>query len=96
MGSKAKQQAPAPLPENWPAHIAYLTAPRYSPGLTPTHFAGIRAPPDPSDPLPEIPRHLKPGPCPAVRIAPITDPNRMHQVPTYVVDANPPKQKKCS
>ncbi|KAJ4293951.1 hypothetical protein N0V88_005465 [Collariella sp. IMI 366227] len=30
---------------------------------------------DPTDPLPEIPRDLQPGPCPAVRIVPITNPD---------------------
>lgn len=70
-----------PLPINWPAHVPYLTKPAYSPHLTPAHLGALRTrpAPDPSDPLPEIPRNLKPGPCPAVRIVPITDPNRTHR-----------------
>ncbi|KAL2019900.1 hypothetical protein VTK56DRAFT_9075 [Thermocarpiscus australiensis] len=77
MGGKDKSQAKkTALPKNWPAHIRYLTAPLYAPHLTPAHLRAIRTPTsDPSDPLPEIPRDLKPGPCPAVRITPITDPN---------------------
>ncbi|KAK4242813.1 hypothetical protein C8A03DRAFT_39971 [Achaetomium macrosporum] len=77
MGGKAKPQtAHALLPTNWPAHIPYLAAPSFSPHLTPAHLRALRTrPADLSDPLPEIPHNLKPGPCPAVRITPITDPN---------------------
>jgi hypothetical protein len=81
MGGKPKQ-APSttgPVPVNWPSRIPYLTTPAYSPHLTPAHSRALRTrPTDPSDRLPEIPRDLKPGPCPAVRITPITDPNRKH------------------
>ncbi|KXX75520.1 Histone-lysine N-methyltransferase Su(var)3-9 [Madurella mycetomatis] len=76
MRDRSNTQASAALPRNWPAHLPYLTAPRYSPHLTAAHMAGIRTRPDPSDPIPEIPRHLKPGPCPAVCITPITDQNQ--------------------
>ncbi|KAL2127984.1 hypothetical protein VTI74DRAFT_9874 [Chaetomium olivicolor] len=79
MVGKAKLQRPttqAAVPVNWPSHIPYLTTPSYSPYLTSAHRGALRARPvDPSDPLPEIPRDLRPGPCPAVRITPITDPN---------------------
>ncbi|KAL2259456.1 hypothetical protein VTK26DRAFT_6862 [Humicola hyalothermophila] len=76
MASQDKPPQATELPVNWPADIPYLAAPVYSPHLTQTHLSGIRTrPEDPSDPLPEIPRHLKPGPCPAVRVMPITDPN---------------------
>lgn len=45
--------------------------------MTPTHLGALRTrPADPSDQLPEIPRDLQPGPCPSVRIIPITDPSR--------------------
>ncbi|KAK4126879.1 hypothetical protein N657DRAFT_677596 [Parathielavia appendiculata] len=65
-----------PLPANWPSHVPYLTVPAYSPHLGQAHFQALRTrPADPSDPIPEIPRDLRPGPCPAVRITPITDPN---------------------
>ncbi|KAL2147310.1 hypothetical protein VTI28DRAFT_10300 [Corynascus sepedonium] len=77
MGGKPQTQVPtAPLPVNWPSHIPYLARPAYSPYLAPTHLQALRTrPADASDQLPEIPRHLKPGPCPSVRITPITDPN---------------------
>ncbi|KAK4158325.1 hypothetical protein C8A00DRAFT_39307 [Chaetomidium leptoderma] len=76
MIGKAKADSPpGPLPINWPAHIPYLTTPSYSPHLTPAHLRALRTRPgDPSDPLPEIARDLKPGPCPSIRIIPITDP----------------------
>ncbi|KAH6842797.1 hypothetical protein B0I37DRAFT_330281 [Chaetomium sp. MPI-CAGE-AT-0009] len=76
MGGRPPSQPTAtPLPINWPSHIPYLAAPSYSPHLTPAHLRDLRTrPEDPSDPLPEIPRDLKPGPCPSVRITPITDP----------------------
>ncbi|KAK3303260.1 uncharacterized protein B0T15DRAFT_438677 [Chaetomium strumarium] len=78
MGGKAKPQTPhsTPFPINWPAQLPYLTAPSLSPHLTPAHLRALRTRlTDSSDPLPEIPRDLKPGPCPAVRITRITDPN---------------------
>jgi hypothetical protein len=83
MGGKLKQSPSTtgpPLPVNWPSHIPYyLTTPSYSPHLTPAHLRALRTrPADPSDPLPEIPPDLKPGPCPSVRITPITDPSRKH------------------
>ncbi|KAK3292520.1 uncharacterized protein B0H64DRAFT_328010 [Chaetomium fimeti] len=76
MGGKPPSQPTAtPLPINWPPHIPYLATPSYSPHLTPAHLRALGTrPADPSDPLPEIPRDLKPGPCPSVRITPITDP----------------------
>ncbi|KAH6617040.1 hypothetical protein F5144DRAFT_540852 [Chaetomium tenue] len=76
MTGKPPTPAPTtPVPINWPSHIPYLSAPSYSPHLTPAHLRALRTrPADPSDPLPEIPRDLKPGPCPSVRITPITDP----------------------
>ena len=66
------------VPVGWPAHMPYLTTPSYSRHLTPAHLGalGTRPPADPSDPLPEIPRRLQPGPCAAVRIVLIADPNR--------------------
>ncbi|KAL2149334.1 hypothetical protein VTH82DRAFT_8682 [Thermothelomyces myriococcoides] len=78
MGEKPQAQASikTPLPENWPSHIPYLTRSAYSPFLSPAHLRALHTrPADASDPLPEIPRQLKTGPCPSVRIIPITDPN---------------------
>ncbi|KAL2266069.1 hypothetical protein VTJ83DRAFT_5421 [Remersonia thermophila] len=76
---KARSRNPAPLklPDNWPPNVSYLLRPSYSPYLAPSHLAALRTPPDPSnrDPLPTIPQHFPRGPCPAVRIVPITDPN---------------------
>ncbi|KAH8884607.1 Rad4-domain-containing protein [Thozetella sp. PMI_491] len=63
-----------PLPKNWPQHIPYLTYPLYSPKLTKHHFQSIRTRPPPSEELADVPRDLKPGPCPLARITPITDP----------------------
>ncbi|KAK4100509.1 hypothetical protein N658DRAFT_473003 [Parathielavia hyrcaniae] len=78
MGGRPGHQPSAtpPLPLNWPSHVPYLTAPAYSPHLTPAHLRALRTrPADPSDPLPAIPRDLKPGPCASVLITPITDPS---------------------
>ncbi|KAK3316406.1 hypothetical protein B0H66DRAFT_480196 [Apodospora peruviana] len=41
-GPSTKKPQP---PKNWPAHIPYLTAPAYSPQLTPAQLAAIRTPP---------------------------------------------------
>ncbi|KAL1841886.1 hypothetical protein VTJ49DRAFT_6485 [Mycothermus thermophilus] len=71
------RQADIPLPDKWPSTVTYLLRPCYSPHLTETHLRALRTRPHQSDrdPLPEIPRHFPRGPCPAVRIVPITDPN---------------------
>ncbi|KAK4145203.1 uncharacterized protein C8A04DRAFT_35925 [Dichotomopilus funicola] len=63
------------LPINWPAHIPYLTRPSYSRYLTPAHLRALRTRPaaNSADPLPVIPRSLRPGPCTSVCIVPITD-----------------------
>ncbi|KAH6617827.1 hypothetical protein B0J18DRAFT_446029 [Chaetomium sp. MPI-SDFR-AT-0129] len=66
---------PVHLPLNWPSHIPYLTRPSYSRYLTPAHLRALRTRPaaDSADPLPVIPRSLRPGPCTSVCIVPITD-----------------------
>lgn len=57
-------------PKNWPESIVYLTTPAYSPRLTKAQVQAIRIK---DANLPEIPRDLKPGPCPLVKITPISD-----------------------
>ena len=95
MKSRDKSHPKTAPPQNWPAHIPYLTRPIYSAHLTPAHLSALRTrPSDPSDPLPEIPRDLKPGPCPAVRITPITDPNRKYLHSTHPPQTEKKKRKK--
>jgi hypothetical protein len=64
-----------PLPKNWPEGFRYLTSPAYSPSLTKAQLQSCRTkPPATDDLVREIPRGLKLGPCPLVKITPITDP----------------------
>lgn len=65
-----------PLPRNWPEGFPYLTSPAYSPSLTRVQLQSCRTKPPPAtgEVLREIPRDLKPGPCPLVKITPINDP----------------------
>lgn len=79
----------APVPKNWPQNLPYLASPFYSPSLSKAQLQSLRTRPAPpaaaadtsaaSSPhppplLPEVPRDLPPGPCAAVRIAPVSDP----------------------
>lgn len=66
-----------PLPKNWPEGFPYLTSPAYSPSLTKAQLQSCRTKPSATtndEVLREIPRDLKLGPCPLVKITPITDP----------------------
>ncbi|KAH7346401.1 SET domain-containing protein [Rhexocercosporidium sp. MPI-PUGE-AT-0058] len=61
-----------PQPKNWPSTVPYLTHPVYSPTLTPSHLTALRTRPNDSK---EIPPNTPKGPCPLVRIIPITTPS---------------------
>ncbi|CCC09908.1 hypothetical protein SMAC4_03464 [Sordaria macrospora] len=64
------------LPSNWPPSLPYLTAPLFSPLLTPSHYTALRTrpPPDSIEPLEELPGDYVPGPCSnKAIILPITD-----------------------
>lgn len=64
-----------PLPRNWPEDFPYLTSPAYSTSLTKEQLQSCRTkPPATGEVLREIPRDLKLGPCPLVKITPINDP----------------------
>ncbi|KKY33573.1 putative set domain-containing protein [Diaporthe ampelina] len=63
------------LPKNWPEGFPYLTSPGYSPSLTKAQLLSCRKkPPNTDKELREIPRDLKLGPCPLVKVTPINDP----------------------
>ena len=90
-----------PLPKNWPPNLPYLTGPAHSPNLSPSHLAQIRikpsssssSSPDSEPSLPVIPKSYKPGPCPLVRITPITDPLRMFFF-FHIIKPQPPRPSK--
>ncbi|EAA31148.2 hypothetical protein GE21DRAFT_8812 [Neurospora crassa] len=76
------QQPPLPttspcgnLPLNWPSNLPYLTAPLFSPLLTPSHYSALRTrpPADSIEPLDELPANYAAGPCKKAVILPITD-----------------------
>ncbi|KAH6713929.1 SET domain-containing protein [Leptodontidium sp. MPI-SDFR-AT-0119] len=60
-----------PLPKNWPSTTPYLTNPVYSPTLTAPHITALRTRPKDSK---DIPPNTPKGPCPLVKITPITTP----------------------
>ena len=64
------------LPKNWPEGFPYLTSPAYSASLSKAQLQSLRTKPASTTEgdLRETPRELKPGPCPHVKITPITDP----------------------
>ncbi|EGZ68432.1 hypothetical protein NEUTE2DRAFT_118283 [Neurospora tetrasperma FGSC 2509] len=63
------------LPLNWPSNLPYLTAPLFSPLLTPSHYSALRTrpPADSIEPLDELPADYVAGPCKKAVILPITD-----------------------
>lgn len=63
------------LPKNWPENFPYLTTPAYASPLHKTQLQAIRTKPTSPSDVREIPRDLKPGPCPLVKITPIADPH---------------------
>ncbi|KAK3503965.1 hypothetical protein B0T13DRAFT_445250 [Neurospora crassa] len=76
------QQPPLPttspcgtLPLNWPSNLPYLTAPLFSPLLTPSHYSALRTRPPANsiEPLDELPADYVAGPCKKAVILPITD-----------------------
>ncbi|KAL0469517.1 hypothetical protein QR685DRAFT_526765 [Neurospora intermedia] len=80
----AKPQAAPPLPTtspcgtlplNWPSNLPYLTAPLFSPLLTPSHYSALRTrpPADSIERLDELPADYVAGPCKKAVILPITD-----------------------
>lgn len=62
---------PGSVPKGWPPSTPYLTAPVYSPSLTPAHLTALRT--RPRD-IPENPANTPKGPCNLGRITPITSP----------------------
>jgi hypothetical protein len=60
------------VPKNWPLALPYLTAPSYSPSLTPDYNSFLRTPP--KDAIP-IPANTPKGPCSLARITPIVTPS---------------------
>lgn len=60
------------LPKNWPASISYLTTPIHSKNLTSTHIASLHTR---SKDAQDIPANTPKGPCPLVKITPISTPS---------------------
>jgi hypothetical protein len=58
------------VPKNWPADLPYLELLEYSQTLKPIHLSAIKTPSKDS-----IPSNTTKGPCPLVKIAPITSPS---------------------
>lgn len=64
------------LPKNWAEGFPYLASPAYSPSLSKAQLQSLRTKPahaTTEGDAREIPRDLKPGPCPNVKITPISD-----------------------
>jgi SET domain len=60
------------VPKNWPPSLPYLTRPCYSPSLTSDYLPSLRT--RPQDAI-SIPADTPKGPCPLVKITPITTPS---------------------
>jgi len=60
------------VPKNWPPALPYLRTPSHSSSLTPDHISSLRK--RPNDTL-SIPANTPKGPCPLVKITPITTPS---------------------
>lgn len=59
----------ASTPKNWPQQVPYLKTAAYSRTLNPTQLKALRTRPSTAIDTPQTP----PGPCPLVRITPITN-----------------------
>ncbi|KAF2965881.1 hypothetical protein GQX73_g7705 [Xylaria multiplex] len=61
------------IPKNWPSSVSYLSQPSFAPHVTKAQQESlrIRSP----DLTATIPSHFPRGPCPLVRIIPISDPS---------------------